>query len=137
MKLCSACLLGIRCRYDGKSKLNKKVVALSKKERLLPVCPEISGGLSIPREQVEIKNGKVLTKTKKNLTSYFEKGAQEVLETAQSLRIKKAIFKQKSPSCGCGQIYDGTFSNKFIKGDGITTSLLKQNGIKVIPDDKI
>lgn len=137
MKLCSACLLGVKCRYNGESKLNKKVIALSKKERFLPVCPEILGGLSIPREQTEIKGGKVLTKSGKNLTSYFEKGAKEVLKAAQSLNIKEAIFKQKSPSCGCGQIYDGTFSNKLIKGDGITTSLLKRNKIKVIPEDEI
>ena len=137
MKLCSACLLGIKCRYDGQSKLNKKVIALSKKERLLPVCPEVLAGLSIPREQAEIKEGKVLTKLGKDVTSYFEKGAQEVLKIAQSFGIKEVIFKQRSSSCGYGQIYDGTFSGKIIKGDGVTTALLKHNGIKVISEEDL
>jgi len=137
MKLCSACLLGVKCRYDGQSKPDKKVIELSKKERLLPVCPEILAGLSTPREQTEIKKGKVLTKTGKDVTQYFEKGAQEVLKIAESFGIKEVIFKQRSPSCGCGQIYDGTFSGKTIKGDGITTALLKRNGLKVISEEDL
>lgn len=136
-KLCSACLLGIKCRYDGESKLNQKVIKLSKKESLLPVCPEVLGGLPIPREQSAIKNGRVITKSGKDITSYFEKGASEVLKMAQSFDIKEAILKQRSPSCGCGQIYDGTFSGKTIKGDGVTTALLKKNGIKVISEEDL
>ena len=137
MKFCSACLLGVKCRYDGQGKSNEKVIALSKKERLLPVCPEVLAGLSIPREQAEIKEGKVLTKSGKDVTYYFEKGAQEVLKIAESFGIKEAIFKQRSPSCGCGQIYDGTFSGKIIKGDGITAALLKRNGLKVISEEDL
>ena len=137
MKLCSACLLGIKCRYDGKSNLNEKVITLSKKETLLPVCPEILGGLPTPREQAEIKGSKVITKTGKDVTTYFKKGSEQVLKLAKSLEIKEAILSQRSPSCGCGEICDGTFSNKLIEGDGVTTSLLKRNKIKVIPDNKI
>ena len=137
MKLCSACLLGIKCRYDGKSKPNQKVIKLSGKEILIPVCPEQLGGLSTPREAAEIKRKKVMTKSGKDVTKNFERGAKEVLRLAKLFGTREAILKQKSPSCGCGKIYDGTFSGKLIKGDGITTSLLKRNRIKVIPDDKI
>ncbi|MBZ9569703.1 DUF523 domain-containing protein [Patescibacteria group bacterium] len=133
--LCSACLLGIKCRYDGKSKTNKKIIELSKKEILIPVCPEQLGGLATPREPAEQKERKVITKSGKDITQSFKKGAKQVLKLAKLLGIKEAILKQRSPSCGCGQIYDGTFSDKVIKGNGITTALLKRNGIKVISEE--
>ncbi|UCD06808.1 MAG: DUF523 domain-containing protein [Candidatus Aenigmatarchaeota archaeon] len=137
VKLCSACLLGIRCIYDGKDKLDKGVAELSKKEMLIPVCPEQLGGLSTPREYSERKEGKVITESGKDVTENFERGAEEVLKLARLLGIKEAIFKQKSPSCGCGKIYDGTFSGKIIEGDGITTALLKKNGIRVISEEDL
>lgn len=137
MKLCSACLLGIKCRYDNKSKPNKKVIELSKKEVLIPVCPEQLGGLPTPRENSERKGKKVITISGKDETENFERGAREVLKLAGLFGIKEAIFKQKSPSCGCGQIYDGTFSGKLIKGDGVTTELLKKNGLKVITEEDL
>jgi uncharacterized protein YbbK (DUF523 family) len=135
MKLCSACLLGVKCRYDGKSKLNKKVIEL--KEVLIPVCPEQLGGLATPRESSEIQGDKIITQSGKDKTKDFGKGAEETLKIAKLFNIKQAILKQRSPSCGCGQIYDGTFSGKVVKGDGITTSLLKRNGIKVISEEEI
>jgi len=137
IRLCSACLLGIKCRYDGKSKPNKKVIELSKKEILIPVCPEQLGGLPTPREPAEQRRKKVITKTGKDVTKSFMQGAKEVLKLAKLLNVKEAILKQRSPSCGCGQIYDGTFSDRIIKGDGITTSLLKKNGIKVITEEDL
>jgi len=137
MKLCSACLLGIRCRYDGKSKRNRKVIELTKKEILIPVCPEQLGGLPTPREPAEQKGKKVFTRSGKNVTKKFLKGAKEVLRVAELFGIKEAILKQKSPSCGCGKIYDGTFTGKLIKGDGVTTSLLKKNKIKVISEEDL
>jgi len=135
--LCSACLLGIKCRYDGKSKANKKIIELSKKEILIPVCPEQLGGLPTPREPAEQRGKKVITKSGKDVTKNFKMGAKQVLKLAKLFGIKKAILKQKSPSCGCGQIYDGTFSDKVIKGNGVTTALLKREGIKITSDDKI
>lgn len=135
--LCSACLLGIKCRYDGKSKANKKIIELSKKEILIPVCPEQLGGLPTPRKPAEQKGKKVITKSGKDVTKNFKMGAKQVLKLAKLFGIKKAILKQKSPSCGCGQIYDGTFSDKVIKGNGLTTALLKREGIKITSDDKI
>jgi len=137
MKICSACLLGIKCRYDGKAKRNRKVVNLLRREILIPVCPEQLGGLPTPREPAERRGRKVYMKSGKDVTEYFGKGAKEVLRIAKLFGIKEAVLKQKSPSCGCGQIYDGTFSRKIIKGDGITTSLLKKNKIKVITEEDL
>jgi uncharacterized protein YbbK (DUF523 family) len=137
MKLCSACLLGIKCRYDGKSARNRKVIMLLKVETLIPVCPEQLGGLPTPREPAEIRGERVFTRSGKDVTENFKRGAKEVLKIAQLYGIKEAIMKQGSPSCGCGEIYDGTFSSKTIKGDGVTTALLKKNGIKVISEKEL
>jgi len=132
MKLVSACLIGIKCRYDGKSNLNKKCLGLFKKGKLIPVCPEQLGGLQTPREKSEIqKNGKILTKSGKDVTKNFIKGARKTLKLVKLLEIKEAMLKSKSPSCGCGKIYDGTFSGRLIKGNGVTAALLKKNKIKV------
>jgi uncharacterized protein YbbK (DUF523 family) len=137
MRLCSACLLGVKCRYNGESALNKKVVALLKTEVLIPVCPEQLGGLPTPREPAEIVGGRVLTKSGKDVTENFERGAMETLKIAKLFNIKEAILKQGSPSCGCGRVYDGTFSGKTIKGDGVTAALLKRNGIKVVTEEDL
>jgi len=137
IKICSACLLGIKCRYDGKEKINKKVVNLSRKEILIPVCPEQLGGLSTPREPAEQKGKKVFTKSGKDISGNFQKGAERVLGIAKLYEAKKAILKQRSPSCGCGQIPDGTFSRKIVRGDGVTVALLKKNGIKVISEEDL
>jgi uncharacterized protein YbbK (DUF523 family) len=137
VKICSACLLGIKCTYNGRSKTNRKVLALAKKEILIPVCPEQLGGLPIPREPSEIKGRRVITPSGKDVTKNFIKGAKEVLKLAKLFGVKEAIFKQGSPSCGCGKIYDGSFRGIFIEGDGITTALLKKHGIKVITEEDL
>ena len=137
MKLCSACLLGVKCRYDGMSKPNDKVISMAKKEPLIPVCPEQLGGLPTPREESERRGKNVVTKSGKNITKDFERGAEEVLKIARLFNVKEAIFKQRSPSCGCGQIYDGTFSGTITRGDGVTTELLKKNGIRIIPEEDL
>lgn len=137
MKLCSACLIGIRCRYNGRSALNQKVIALLQMETLIPVCPEQLGGLPTPREPAELKGDRVITKSGKDVTENFVRGAKQVLKLAKLFSIKEAILKQGSPSCGCGRIYDGTFSGKTIKEDGITAALLKKNGIKVISEEDL
>ncbi|MEM0007176.1 MAG: DUF523 domain-containing protein [Candidatus Bathyarchaeia archaeon] len=137
MKLCSACLLGIRCRYDGRDALNEKVIMLLKTETLIPVCPEQLGGLPTPREPAEIKDGRVITRSGRDVTENFKRGAEEVLKIAKLFGVKEAVLKQGSPSCGCGRIYNGTFSGKTMKGDGITTALLKKHGIKVITEDDL
>ena len=137
IKLVSACLLGINCRWDGKNRLNRKCLKLLKKGEAIPVCPEQLGGLPTPREPSEQKGNKVISKSGKDVTENFKRGAKEVLKLAKSLNIKEAILKSKSPSCGCGTIYDGSFSGRLISGDGITAALLKKNGIKVTTEKEI
>lgn len=135
--LCSACLLGVRCAYDNEIHSNGKVIDLVGEKNLIPVCPEQLGGMTTPRTAAEIKDAKVITKDGEDVTSPFKRGAKEVLKIAKLLKAKKAILKQRSPSCGCGQIYDGTFSGKVISGDGVTTKLLKENGIEVVSDEDL
>ncbi|HLN19171.1 MAG TPA: DUF523 domain-containing protein [Patescibacteria group bacterium] len=137
MKLCSACLLGINCRYDGKNRVNEKVLELAKKEKLIPVCPEQLAGLPTPRSKSEISNGKVIAENGDDVTEQFQKGAEETLRIAKENNITEAIMKQKSPSCGCGKIFDGTFSGKVIDGWGMTADLLRKNGIKVISEEEL
>lgn len=134
---CSACLLGMKCRYDGSSKLNSEAMKLARKEFLIPICPEQIGGLPTPREASEQKEDMVVTESGLNVTANFLEGARGILYLAKLLNVKEAILKQKSPSCGCGQIPDGTFSGKIIQGDGVTTTLLKKNGVRVISEDDI
>ena len=129
--------MGIATRYDGKSKPNKNILKLAKKEVLIPVCPEQLGGLKIPRNPSEIKGNKVIMFPDVDVTKNFKMGARKVLEIAKAFKIKKAILKQRSGSCGSGQVYDGTFKRRIIKKDGITTALLKKNGIKVISEEEL
>ena len=110
---------------------------MSKREILIPVCPEQLGGLPTPREPSEQKGKKVVTKLGKDVTKNFKNGAKEVLKLAKRFNIKEAILKQRSPSCGCGQIYDGTFTGTIIKGDGVTAALLKKNRIKIISEEDL
>ncbi len=137
MKICSACLLGINCRYNGEGKLNEKVINLTKKEALIPVCPEQLGGLETPRIPAESKDGQIINENGIDVSKNFQQGAEEVFKIAKLYNITEAILKQCSPSCGCGQIYDGTFSGTIIKGDGVTTKLLKENGIKVKTEEDL
>lgn len=137
MKIVSACLAGINCRWDGKSKPCKKVMKLVAEGEAIPVCPEQLGGLTTPRAQSEIKNGKVFTISGNDVTPQCMKGAKDALKIAKLANCKEAILKSNSPSCGVGKIYDGTFSGKLISGDGIFTKLLKKNGIKVKTEKEI
>lgn len=140
MKLVSACLVGFNCRYDNGNKLDKNLLKSFKEGKLIPICPEQLGGLTTPRDRTRIVGGdgedvlkgkaKVMTYDGKDVTKQYLKGSQESLKTAKILGIKEAIFKADSPSCGCGKILSEDFSKK-IEGDGVTTALLKKNGIKV------
>jgi uncharacterized protein YbbK (DUF523 family) len=133
----SACLAGVKCRYDGSAKPCQKVIELVKKGDAIPVCPEQLGGLATPRIPSEQRGNKVFSKEGKDITREFEKGAQEALNIAKMAGCKEAILKSKSPSCGCGLIYDGSFSGKLIKGDGVFAKLLKANNIKVVTEEEI
>jgi len=133
----SACLLGINSKYDGGNNYTEKVESLAKKHTLIPVCPEQLGGLSTPRHPAEIKQGSdiILNSLGQEVTSYFKKGAQEALKIALLNNCKHAILKSKSPSCGYGFIYDGTFSNRLVNGNGVFAQLLIEKGIKVYTED--
>ena len=135
--LVSACLLGTNCKYNGKNNKNEKVLEYIKDKYVIPICPEVFGGLSTPRIPSEISDNKIINKDGIDVTKYFVDGANKTLDIAKTLNIKKAILKQKSPSCGCGKIYDGTFTNNIINGDGITTRLLKENSIEVITEEEL
>ena len=137
IKLCSACLLGINCCHDGKNNLNKKVLHLASEEILIPVCPEQLGGLPTPRVIAEQRGDKVVTEVGDDVTEKFEDGARQVLKLAEIYGCIEAILKQRSPSCGCGKIYDGTFSGIVVEGDGVTAKLLKENGISVITEEDL
>lgn len=134
--LISACLIGLNCKYNGGNNENSKLVELMKEKDLVPICPEQLGGLKTPRASAERKQEKVITKEGVDVTKEYQKGAEEVLNLAKKLNIKKAILKSRSPSCGIDEIYDGTFSHTLIKRDGVTAELLKKNGIEVISSDR-
>lgn len=132
----SACLCGEKTRYDGKTSVSEKVKKLVNEGKAIMVCPEVDGGLSVPRLPCEIQKGKVINTACEDMTEYFTSGAIKTLETAKKYGIKKAILKEKSPSCGSSYIYDGTFSKTLIPGEGITSKLLRQYGIEVISDEE-
>ena len=136
MYVVSACLAGVDCKYNGGNNLNEEVVKLVKEGKAVLICPEQMGGLTTPRLPSEIRDDKVLRSDEIDVTNEYKKGANEALKVAKLVGATKAILKTKSPSCGCGKIYDGTFSNNLIEGDGITTKLFKENGIEVIPSDE-
>lgn len=130
--LVSACLLGVDCKYNGGNNYSEEVMEFLKDYEIIPICPEIMGGLQTPRPASEIKENKVININNEDVTANFKKGAEEALKLAKLLGVKKALLKKKSPSCGSGEIYDGTFSGTLISGDGITTQLLKENDIEVL-----
>lgn len=138
--LISACLLGENVKYDGthnsitKNHFIKKLLDL---DMLIKVCPEVDGGLAIPRPKAEIFNKKVKNIENIDVTKHFLLGAQKTCEIAIKNKIKIAILKSKSPSCGKDFIYDGTFSKTLIKGDGVTAELLKKLGIKVFNENEL
>ena len=135
--LISACLLGDNTKYDGKNNYTKEVEKLFPLCDLIIVCPEVFGGIKIPRSPSEIKNGKVINKKGMDVTRNFLQGASLVSYIARENNVKYALFKENSPSCGVHNIYDGNFTNKKIPGEGITTQELKKQGIIVFNEKEI
>lgn len=130
--LVSSCLLGLNCKYDGKNNYTTEIDEFLKDYEVIPICPEIMGGLPTPRVASERRKDRVITKDGRDVTAQYKKGAEECLFLAKKYNVKKALLKMKSPSCGSGKIYDGTFTHTVIDGDGITAELLKNNGIEII-----
>lgn len=144
MKLISACLCGINCKYNGGNNLNPYYLDLLRQGDLIPICPEQLGGLTTPRTSSEVVGGtgedvingraQVFTRNGHDVTESLLSGAKETLKIAIQVKADVAILQSRSPSCGCGHIYDGTFTGKLVEGDGVTTAMLKSNGITVWND---
>ena len=138
--LISACLLGVACRYDGLSKpLDREIIEkLREQYHLIPVCPEVMGGLPTPRIPAEISSdGKVFRQDGLDVTENYIRGAKEALRLAEIFQCDTALMKEKSPSCGAGKIYDGSFSKTLTDGNGIASELLQKNGIRIVGESKI
>lgn len=132
--LVSACLLGENCKYNGSNNLNQEVLRLKEKYEIIGFCPEQSGGLSTPRVPSEIRGDYVYSKDGVDVTQHFSIGAINCALVCKDLGIKKAVLKERSPSCGSKFIYDGTFSGKVIEGMGFTTRTLVKSGIDVFSE---
>ena len=134
--LISACLVGVNCKYNGGNNKLKNLGLLQKQHTLVPACPEQLGGLLTPREKAEIsrETQRILNETGKDVTSSFNKGAGEFLYLAELFSAEAVILKDKSPSCGVDFIYDGTFQNRLIKGQGITTRLLLNKKFRIFSE---
>lgn len=150
MIIVSACLLGENCKYSGGNNKSKNVINYLKDKQYISVCPEQLGKLSTPRDPSEIitnenKDGndvlngctKVLSNKGIDVTKNFIKGAEETLKIAKEYKVKKAILKANSPSCGCKNIYDGTFSGKKVKGMGVTAAILNKENIDLLDENDI
>ena len=135
--LISACLLGVQCRYDGGSKPVMPTVALMEQYHLIPICPEQLGGLPTPRKPSERQGGRVVMADGRDVTAEYRRGAEETLHLARLYGCTAAVLKERSPSCGKGQIYDGTFTGTLTAGDGVTAELLTAGGIKVYGESEL
>ena len=128
----SACLLGENCKYNGSNNYHKRLAEFVKGHQVIPLCPEVLGGLLVPREPAEIVGGVVRCRNGTSVDAAFRTGAAAALEKAKAAGAELVILQSRSPSCGVGMIYDGSFSGNLTAGDGIFAALLKQNGIPVI-----
>ena len=135
--LISSCLLGVPCRYDGKSKPAASIELLREKYELIPVCPEQLGGLPTPRTPSERRGDRVVMADGTDVTAEYQKGARTALDLYRREGCIAAVLKERSPSCSSGEIYDGTFTHTVISGDGVTAELLKQSGIKVYGETEL
>lgn len=134
--LISACLLGENCKYNGGNNYTPEVEALRERYELVPVCPEQLGGLPTPRTPAERVGDRVVNREGADVTDAFRQGAEKTLEIARASGIAKAVFQVRSPSCGSGTVYDGTFSGTLTAGQGVTAELLEKNGVNICRSDQ-
>ena len=135
--LISACLLGRNCKYNGGNNYAPLTEALKERYELVPVCPECLGGLPIPHEPSERVGDRVLSKSGADVTAAFQRGAEKTLALALQHGVKKAVLKERSPSCGCGSIYDGTFTGTVVPGNGVAAELLLSRGVVIYGESRI
>lgn len=135
--LVSACLLGVPCRYDGQSKCHPLARALCEKHHVVPVCGEIFGGLPTPRTPAEIQGDRVVTRDGRDVTEAYRRGAEAAAQLARLTGAQAAVLKERSPSCGSGEIYDGTFTGTVVEGWGVTAELLRREGIPVLGESRM
>ncbi len=137
--LISACLLGFCCKYDGGTNTlpADTIAALREQYELIPVCPETAGGLPIPRAPSERRGGRVLSREGNDVTDEYEKGALLALALAERFGCRRALLKERSPSCGAGEIYDGTFSHSRIPGDGVAAEALRRAGLTLFGESEL
>ena len=135
--LISGCLLGVCCRFDGASKPHPLAEELSKKHELVPVCPEQLGGLATPRSPAERQGERIIAKTGVDVTDQYHRGAEEALKIYRLLGCEAAVLKERSPSCGSGEIYDGTFTGTLVSGNGVTAELFLKHGIPVYGESRL
>ena len=138
--LVSACLFGgAPVRYDGKSKEETSELFIQWKQegRLIPVCPEVFGGLPVPRSDAQRQGSRIIARNGRDVTAEYIKGAEEAVRLADDENVICAIMKEKSPSCGSSRIYDGTFTGTLIEGEGLAVQLLRKAGVKVFSEEQL
>ena len=137
--LVSACLLGLRCRYDGASRPlpAETLAALKARWALVPVCPEQLGGLATPRESAERRDGGVFTASGADVTAQYRRGAEQAAELARFFDCRAALLKARSPSCGVGAIYDGSFTRRLTPVDGTAAEALRREGVQLWAEEDV
>ena len=135
----SACLLGVQCNHRGEASPSAAVMALSAQYRLVPICPETAGGLSTPRPVAELSpvDGRVVNVEGDDVTSFYRRGADAAVRLAGAVGATDAVLKARSPSCGCHQVYDGTFSRTLVDGEGVTAAALRAAGVRVVSEEDV
>ncbi len=134
--LVSACLMGVACNHEGRGSWRSVVTELEHHYRLVPVCPEVLGGLTTPRPAAEIQGERVMNVEGHDVTSAYERGARSAVELAHAMGAERAVLKARSPSCGSAGVYDGTFSRQLVPGQGVTAAALRAAGVEVCSDEE-
>ena len=136
--LVSACLLGVRCNHEGTANTSDVVLALRDAHRVVPVCPESAGGLPTPRPAAELQSdGRVRTADGADVTEWFDRGAAHAVRLAEAVGATRAVLKARSPSCGCHEIYDGSFTRVRVPGEGVTAAALRRAGLDVQSEEDL
>ncbi|MBQ3615831.1 MAG: DUF523 domain-containing protein [Anaerotignum sp.] len=133
----SACLLGHDCKYNGGNNRSQKVLDYIEGHEVIPVCPEVAGGLPVPRVPVELMDGRAINRNGEDVTDFFRRGVELTMKKLANQNIDLAILQPRSPSCGCKQIYDGSFTKTLVKGKGMFAQALTKAGIPMLDGDDV